>query len=92
MAKKFYAQKDALGFPVPGTLQSTTLSRIPADTIEIPPVDVSGGEGQTVVPHPGKLRYFIRKNKKGNIIPNTLIVSLKKPAGDTFEFKLLKAS
>lgn len=89
MAKTFYAQKDALGFPVPGTLQSTYLSRVPANTVEIPAQDVLGNEGLTPVQHPGKLRYFVRKDKKGNIIPNSLIVSLKKPQGDVYEFKVL---
>ena len=48
--------------------------------------------GEVEVSHPEKLRYFVRKDKKGNIIPNSLIISFKKPAGDTFEFKLVKAS
>lgn len=92
MAKKFYAQKDALGFPVPGTLQSTTLGKVPATTIEIPAENVTPGAGQVAVSHPGKLRYFVRKDKKGNIIPNSLIISLTRPQGDVYEFKLVKAS
>lgn len=89
MSKKFYAQKDALGFPVPGTLQSTHLKTVPQDTIEIPAQDVFGSEGLTPVKHPAKLRYFVRKDKKGAIIPNSLIVSLKKPQGDVYEFNIL---
>ena len=89
MARKFYAQKDALGFPVPGTLQSTTLRKLPSDTIEIPSQDVVGSEGQTVIQHPNRLRFFVRKDKKGNIIPNSLIISLKKPQGLVYEFRLI---
>jgi len=90
MAKKFYAQKDALGWPIPGTMMSG--SKVPANLLEIPAADVVAGAGQVVVYHPGKLRYFIRKDKKGNIIPNSLIISLQKPKGDVYEFKLVKAS
>ena len=90
MAKKFYAQKDALGWPIPGTMMSG--AKVPANLLEIPAVNVAPGAGQVAVSHPDKLRYFVRKDKKGNIIPNTLIISLKKPEGDLYEFKLVKAS
>lgn len=91
MAKKFYAQKDALGFPIPGTMMSVKAPiNIPADSILIPAANVTPGEGQSVVAQPSGLRYFVRKDSKGNIIPNTLTISLKKPAGSVYEFKLLK--
>ena len=90
MAKKFYAQKDAPGWPIPGTMMSG--AKVPANLIEIPAANVAPGANQVAVSHPEKLRYFVRKDKKGNIIPNTLIISLKKPAGDVYEFKLVKAS
>lgn len=90
MAKKFYAQKDALGWPIPGTMMSG--AKVPANLIEIPAANVAPGAGQVAVSHPEKLRYFVRKDKSGNIIPNSLIISLKKPAGDVYEFKLVKAS
>jgi hypothetical protein len=91
MAKKFYAQKDALGFPIPGTLMSVaSTAKTPVDTIVIPAADVAPGVGQTVVPQPSGLRYFVRKDSKGNIVPNTLTISLKKPTGSVYEFKLLK--
>lgn len=88
MAKKFYAQKDALGFPIPGTMMSG--AQVPKNLIEIPAEDVAAGEGETEVAHPGKLRYFVRHDKTGNIIPNSLIVSYKKPSGLVYEFKLIK--
>jgi hypothetical protein len=91
MAKKFYAQKDALGFPIPGTLMSVaSTAKTPIDTIVIPATNVTPGAGQSVVAQPSGLRYFVRKDLKGNIVPNTLTVSLKKPAGSVYEFKLLK--
>jgi hypothetical protein len=91
MAKKFYAQKDYLGFPIPGTMMSVESPRnIPADTISIPAQDVTAAGAQVVVNQPSGLRYFVRRNSKGEIIPNTLTISLKKPAGSVYEFKLLK--
>jgi hypothetical protein len=90
MAKKFYAQKDALGWPIPGTMMAA--AKVPANLLEIPAADVAPGAGEVAVSHPDKLRYFVRKDKKGNIIPNTLIISLKKPSGNVYEFKLVKAS
>lgn len=88
MAKKFYAQKDALGFPIPGTMMSG--DKVPANLIEIPAENVTPDEGEKIVPHPGKLRYFIRRDKQGKIIPNSLIVSAVKPAGLVYEFKVIK--
>jgi hypothetical protein len=63
---------------------------IPADTISIPAQDVTAAEAQVVVNQPSGLRYFVRRDSKGEIIPNTLTISLKKPAGSVYEFKLLK--
>lgn len=82
MAKKFYAQKDALGFPIPSTMMSA--DKVPATSVEIanqaPPV--------TYKAHPEGLRYFVRRDKKNQIIPNSLIISLKVPAGNVLEFRL----
>jgi hypothetical protein len=91
MAKKFYAQKDALGFPIPGTMMSVDAPRnIPVDSILIPAENVTASEGESVVKQPSGLRYFVRRDSKGGIIPNTLTISLKKPFGSVYEFKLLK--
>lgn len=91
MAKKFYAQKDYLGFPIPGTMMSVSDPiKVPADSILIPAQDVVAGGGKSVVNQPSGLRYFVRRDSKGGIIPNTLTISLKKPAGSVYEFKLLK--
>lgn len=81
MAKKFYAQKDALGWPIPGTMMAA--AKVPATSLEIPATTAVGGKS-----NPNGLRYFVRVDKKGNIIPNTLIVSLKRPTGSVVEFKL----
>jgi len=87
MANKFYAQKDHLGFPIPGTLMSGT--KVPKNLLEIPAQNVTAPEGKAVIAHPEKMRYFVRRDSQGRIIPNSLIVSLKKPAGMVYEFKLI---
>ena len=81
MAKKFYAQKDALGWPIPGTMMAA--AKVPATAVEIPATTAPSGQD-----NPNGLRYFVRVDKKGNIIPNTLILSLKRPSGNVIEFKL----
>lgn len=81
MAKKFYAQKDALGFPIPSTMMAA--DKVPATSVEIPTsTAVSFQE------HPEKLRYFVRRDKNNQIIPNSLIISLKQPKGNVLEFRL----
>jgi hypothetical protein len=91
MAKKFYAQKDALGFPIPGTMMSVETPRnIPPDSISIPAQNVAAGAGQSVVNQPSGLRYFVRKDSTGKIIPNSLTISFVKPQGSVYEFKVLK--
>lgn len=87
MARKYYAQVDKLGYPIPGTLQSTPYGKVPVGTVEIPAQDTI-----TSPPNIRKagIRYFVRKDQIGNIIPNSLIASLKKPAGLVYEFQPTK--
>lgn len=85
MAKKFYAQTDALGFPIPGTMMSA--AEVPAqdNVLEIT-------KEMTLPVHPGGLNYYIRLDENGNILSNSLfvhydildqpdVVSLQQPAG-----------
>jgi hypothetical protein len=81
MAKKFYAQKDALGFPIPGTMMSN--STIPSVSVEIPTTTAN-----TTKPHPEGLKYFVRRDSKNQIIPNSLIISKIRPKGNVLEFRL----
>lgn len=80
----FYAQEDGNGYPIPGTMMSVASGSIPnvANIIAIPAQDVSSTKT-----HPIGLRYFVRKDATGNIIPNSLIISIDKPAGSVYEFK-----
>jgi hypothetical protein len=88
VTKKFYAQKDYLGYPVPGTLMSISPEKpVPADTLEIPAADTITSP---VNIRKNGMRYFVRKDRNGKIIPNSLIASLKKPAGLVYEFQPTK--
>lgn len=87
MEKRYYAQKDQYGFPIPGTLMSVkNTDIIPEGTLEIPPYDV--------IPNPSRkgqgseLRYFVRHKADGSIIPNSLIASLKRPEGMVYEYQV----
>ncbi len=69
MTKKFYAQKDALGFPIVGTMMSGASVPNQKNLIEIKS-DMALGN------HPQKIKYYVRKDKKGSILPNSLFISL----------------
>lgn len=75
---KFYAQKDALGFPIPGTMMAA--AKVPAVSNVI---EISTQSGVTVFkgPHPEGLRYYVRVDNSGRIIPNTLLSGLIVPEG-----------
>jgi hypothetical protein len=88
VTKKFYAQKDYLGYPIPGTMQSISPEQpVPVGTLEIPAADTITSP---VNIRENGMRYFVRKDKNGKIIPNSLIASLKKPAGLVYEFQPTK--
>jgi predicted glycosyltransferase len=88
MARTFYAQKDARGYPIPGTLMSVeTPTAVPANTLTIPAANTITSP---VNIRKNGMRYFVRKDKKGNIIPNSLITSKEKPSGLVYEFQPTK--
>ena len=86
----YYAQKDNTGFPIPGTMMSVPSGNaIPTNSISIDtylfPVSE---EVANRVYHPEGVRYFVRVNKQGLVIPNTLISGTRAPKGLVREFKL----
>lgn len=76
MSKKFYAQKDALGFPIPGTMMSGSVVPKQANIIEI---SLDSNITHFDKPHPKGLRYFVSVDKHGNIVPNSLVEAFKYP-------------
>jgi len=87
MSQLFYAQKDNLGFPIPGTMMSTSLASIPKNTYAI---TTSPAIYQRELIHEGGLRYFVRKKTNGNIIANSLFINTKQPSGFVYELKTFK--
>lgn len=84
MPTTFYAQEDRYGYPVPGTMMSTK-GTVPPRTniVTIPAQDVVSAKV-----HPRGLRFFVRKDKSGAIIPNSLFIGTKAPStGLYYEFK-----
>lgn len=83
----FYAQEDKLGYPIPGTMMSVedgVTAPAKSNLVTIPAQDVVS----TRV-HPKGLRFFVRKDEVGNIIPNSLFIGTKAPSSGLFyEFKL----
>lgn len=65
---KYYAQTDALGFPIPGVMMSAAEVPAQANIIEIT-------KEMTLPQHPGGLKYYVRLDKNGNILPNSLFVN-----------------
>ncbi len=88
----YYAKKDANGFPIPGTMIGYKHDPCKCDLALIQPFDTfigSDGNGHTIVQsyHPKKLRYFVHVNCEGQVVPNSLFISLKHPGGSVAEFK-----
>lgn len=71
MTKKFYAKKDSLGFPIPGTMMSATKIPSQNNVIEIK-------DGMGLGNHPQKFKYYVRKDKDGSILPNSIFISHSK--------------
>lgn len=78
----YYAQKDALGYPTPGTMQGYKDIQCNSNLILIPCTPLSS-EG--ACKHPNGLRYWYGL-KKGKVIPNSLKSSYVKPAPCFVEF------
>jgi hypothetical protein len=92
MAKKFYAQKDALGFPIAGVMMSADKVPAQSNIIEIT-------KEMTLPAHPSGLKYYVRLDEKGEILANSLfvhygpntetgIVSLQQTLAPTFNAKI----
>jgi hypothetical protein len=66
---KYYAQKDAIGFPIVGTMMGGITIPKQKNLIEIK-------SNMALAAHPKKVKYYVRKDKAGNILPNSLFISL----------------
>jgi hypothetical protein len=85
MAKLFYAQKDALGFPIPGTMMSADTVPAVANVIAI----TIDGSLVFEKAHPQGLRYFVHLDRKGDILANSLVSAYDTPEGTVQELGLV---
>ena len=73
----YYAQQDYLGYPIPGTMMAVkSQSDVPANCQTIVP---GAPLNPPPPPHPAGLKFYVRVDDSGNVIPNSLIATLKKP-------------
>lgn len=91
MAKKYYAQKDVLGFPLPCTLVSEDEATNIESLIEVNTEPALLPEGKEFAVHPLNHKFYIRKDENGNVIPNSLTASaLEDNRPNTIEVKIIK--
>jgi len=88
--QRFFCQEDKRGLPIPGTMMGFFSAPRSTGTnlVEIPTTTATG---TVQVVHPKGLRYFVRRDKNNNIIPNSLFTSLVYPSGNVLEFKLFSS-
>jgi hypothetical protein len=89
---KYFAQKTKDGYPIPSTMMGFKTAPTADTLVEILPQDYAALPGQSIIAPDSGLRYFVRRKANGQIIPNSLITSLKKPKGLVYEFKLVKGT
>lgn len=82
----YYAQEDQAGFPIPGTMQAHK-SPCACNWIEMPTEEMVVDPGYMQVFHPNKLRFFVRLDCGGKVVPNSLFSSLQHPGGTVIEYK-----
>lgn len=86
---KYFAQKTKDGYPIPSTLMGFAKTPTADVLVEIQPKNYVPAVGQSVAKPASGLRYFVRRTASGAIIPNSLIATKDKPAGNVYEFKVI---
>lgn len=81
------ANKDVNGFPIVGTMRLIEGPNCDCNLVTLPTTDMTVGVGETQYYHPGKFRFFVRKDCEGCLIPNSLFSSYNHPGGNVIEFK-----
>lgn len=86
---KYFAQKTEDGYPIPSTMMGFKEAPDADTLVEIPAADITVSPGQTVKKPASGLRYFVRRDAHGKIIPNSLMTTVDKPSGLVYEFKIV---
>lgn len=89
---KYFAQKSEDGYPIPSTMMGFKVAPPAGTLVEIPAANTTVGSGQTVKKPNSGLRYFVRRDARGNIIPNSLMTTIDKPKGLVYEFKVVQGT
>lgn len=86
--KRYFALKDALGFPIPGTVRGYDKDPCKCELVELlvqPPL-VEGSEDYRRY-HPEGLHYYYQIDRSCcNVVPNSLIITRQRPKGRYVEF------
>src|SRR4051812_9747180 len=90
--KIYYAKKDQLGFPTPGTMMGFHRDPCRDELVKLEAHDTvlgSDGHGNIITQcfHPQRLRYFVRLDDQGNILPDSLFTSRITPCENIADFK-----
>ena len=91
MARKlrYFATKDSLGFPTPGTLRGYLKDPCKCELIEIPGGEVVEPADEDKRYHPNGLHYFYQVTGPCcDVLPNSLIATTRRPKGKYREFYL----
>ena len=83
VCKKYYAQKDKYGFPIPGTMEGfhKPYPSLKRGLFELKNFEYTPTPCECREYHPEGLRFFVKVDKNGNIIANSLFAARKKPLG-----------
>jgi hypothetical protein len=83
VCKKYYAQKDKYGFPIPGTMEGfhKPYPSLKRGLFELKNFEYTPTPCECREYHPEGLRFFVKVDKYGNIIANSLFAARKKPLG-----------
>lgn len=86
---KYFAQKTKDGYPIPSTMMGFAKTPTAEVLVELQAKNYVALPGQSVAKPASGLRYFVRRTASGAIIPNSLIATKDKPAGNVYEFKVI---
>ena len=86
--KRYYALKDALGFPIPGTVRGYDKDPCRCELVELrlPTDEPSTGDAERRF-QPSGLHYYYQVDRSCcNVVPNSLIATKQRPRGRWVEF------
>lgn len=86
ICKQYFALKDSLGYPIPGTMQGFNIDPCKCELVELKAVPDEPGDIDIRQYHPQGLHYYYLLDKDCKVVPNSLVISKKRPKGRYIEF------